>query len=105
MPTTLIVVGTLHVRPTDLSSFIAEIGRLSAVARKRDGNLSYDVAVLDATDGRLLVAERWRDEAALAAHLRAQDTIAVVSRWEGRLQGDVRVYDAADERRLEDVGR
>ncbi|WP_260596928.1 putative quinol monooxygenase [Sphingomonas endolithica] len=96
----LIVTGTLFVPPTDLARFVAEMGALAAVTRKRSGNLSYDTAVLDAATGRLLVAERWRDEAALAAHLRADETEAFVSRWAPHLQGDVRVYDADNERTL-----
>jgi quinol monooxygenase YgiN len=96
----LIVTGTLFVPPADLSCFVDEMGELAAVTRKRDGNLSYDTAVVDAVGGRLLVAEQWRDEAALAAHLRAVETVEFGSRWAGRLRGDVRVYDAANERLL-----
>ena len=96
----LIVTGTLLVPPPDLARFVAEMSDLTDVARKRDGNLSYDAAVLDAELGRLLVAERWRGEAALAAHLRAEETTAFVSRWAGRLLGDVRVYDVENERPL-----
>lgn len=48
----LIVTGMLCVPPADLPRFVAEIGRLSTVTRQRDGNLSYDTAVLDAaSDG------------------------------------------------------
>lgn len=98
----LIVTGTLFVPPIDLARFVAEMDNMAPVTRKRDGQLSYDTAVLDAAAGRLLVAERWRDEAALAAHLRAKETTAFVSRWAGRLRGDVRVYDAENERLLAD---
>lgn len=100
IPTSLIVTGTLSVPSVDLSGFLADMDGLAAVTRERDGNLAYDIAVIDASAGRLLVAERWRDEAALAAHLGAVETIAFVSRWAGRLQGGVRVYDAANERPL-----
>lgn len=96
----LIVTGMLCVPPADLPRFVAEIGRLSTVTRQRDGNLSYDTAVLDAASGRLLVAERWRDEAVLASHLRADDTMAFVARWQGRISGDIRKFDACNERSL-----
>ena len=96
----LIVTGTLFVPPADLARFVAEMRDLAGVTRKRNGNLSYDTAVLDAAAGRVLVAERWRDKAALAAHLRAAETAAFISRWAGRLRGDVRVYDALNERPL-----
>jgi quinol monooxygenase YgiN len=89
----LIVTGTISVPTADLPRFVAEVEALATVTRQRDGNLSYDTAVLDAAAGRLLVAERWRDEAALAAHLRAKDTAAFVSRWQDRILGDVRQYE------------
>lgn len=88
----LIVTGTISVPPADLPRFVAEVEALATVTRQRDGNLSYDTAVLDAAAGRLLVAERWRDEAALVAHLRANDTAAFVSRWQDWMLGDVRQY-------------
>lgn len=90
----LIVTGYISVPPADLPRFVEEAGLLARVTRQRDGNLSYDVAVLDVAAGRLLVAERWRNEAALVAHLRANDTRAFVSRWQERMLGDVRQYDA-----------
>lgn len=104
-PTMLIVTGTLSLNPDDMPRFIAELGDLAAVVRHRRGNLAYDTAVLDAAKGQVLVAERWRDEASLAAHLRDARTTAFLTRWAARVQGEVCVYDAADERRLEDVGR
>jgi quinol monooxygenase YgiN len=54
----LIVTGTRFVPHADLTRFVAELDNLAAVSRKCDGNLSYDTAVLDATAGQLLVAER-----------------------------------------------
>lgn len=94
----LIVTGHLSVSAADLPRFVEEAGHLASVARQRDGNLSYDIAVLDAAAGRLLVAERWRDKAALAAHLRASETVAFVSRWQSEMLGDVHQYDAENER-------
>lgn len=62
------------------------------------GNLSYDAAVDDAQAGRLLIAERWHDQAALDAHLNAPEMKAFVQRWDGEMSGDVRTYDASNER-------
>jgi quinol monooxygenase YgiN len=104
-PAMLIVTGTLSVSPDDLPRFIAEMGDLAAVARSRSGNFAYHTAVLDAAQGQVLVAERWRDETALAGHLCDERTTAFLSRWATHLQGGMRVYDAIHERTLEDVGR
>jgi quinol monooxygenase YgiN len=96
----LIITGYMHVDPTDLAQFRADLTALAAATRQRPGNISYDAAVDAPESGRLLIAERWVDQAALSAHLAAADTIAFVDRWHGRMQGDIRKYDAANERQL-----
>jgi quinol monooxygenase YgiN len=98
----LIVTGTISVPPANLADFVADLKALAVPTRRRDGNLSYDAAILDASVGQLLVAERWRDQAALSAHLAADDTTAFVARWQDRMRGDIRKYDAANERALGD---
>lgn len=99
----LIVMGYMHVDPADLAEFCADLKSLSRATRRREGNISYDAAVDDTGDGRLLIAERWTDEAALSAHLQAPDTRAFVQRWQGRIRGDIRKYDASNERGLGDA--
>jgi len=98
----LIILGYMHVDPAYQAKFLADLTALAAATRQRAGNISYD-AVIDASElGRLLIAERWVDQAALSAHLAAADTIAFVDQWHGRMQGDIRKYDAANERDLMD---
>ena len=75
----LIVTGYVHVEPSDVDAFIADIRALAWSSRQRDGNLSYAVAVDDQKLGRLLVVERWRDQQSLTAHLEAPDTRGVRS--------------------------
>ncbi len=98
----LIVTGYVNVDSADLAEFAAELKSLAAATRQRAGNISYDAALDDPETGRLLVAERWRDQAALTAHLEAEDTLAFVNRWQGRMRGDIRKYDASNERALGD---
>ena len=45
--------------------------------------------------------DRWRDQPALTAHLEARDTLAFLNRWQGRMRGDIRKYDAMNERALD----
>ena len=99
----LIVTGTISVLPSDLAVFIADLQGLAVVTRQRDGNLSYDAGILDPSVGKVLVAERWKDQAALTGHLRADDTMAFVRRWQDRISGDVRKFDAVNERALDDA--
>lgn len=98
----LIITGYMHVDPADLAQFITELNELASATRKRSGSIAYDAAVVDPRTGRLLISERWVDQAALSAHLHASDTIAFVSRWTGRMRGELRKYDARNERDIMD---
>ena len=96
----LIIIGYMHIGPNDLAQFLADLKVLAIAARQRAGNISYDAAIDDPQIGRLLISERWADQDALSAHLDAADTVAFVTRWQGRMQGDIRKYDASNERGL-----
>jgi quinol monooxygenase YgiN len=98
----LIVNGYMYVEPSSVTEFVRDLQNLAVATRQRDGNLSYDTAVDDPLAGRLLIAERWRDQAALTAHLQATDTIAFVGRWCRTIRGDISKYDALNERGLMD---
>ncbi|MGX1500042.1 quinol monooxygenase YgiN [Labrenzia sp. MBR-25] len=96
----LIVTGYMHVDPADLAEFTGDLASLAVATRQRAGNVSYDAALDDAKAGRWLIAEQWADQAALIAHLEAEDTAAFIAKWRGRMQGDIRKYDASNERGL-----
>lgn len=96
----LIVTGYIHVDPSDLSRFHSDLQAVAVIVRQRSGNLSYDAAVNDALTSRLLIAERWHDQAALTAHLDAPETEAFIQRWQGKMRGEIRKYDASNERDL-----
>ncbi|NKL55083.1 putative quinol monooxygenase [Rhizobium leguminosarum] len=98
----LIVTGYMHIDPTEVPQFLAELKDLAIVTRQRPGNISYDAAVDDPAAGRLLIAERWADQEALSAHLDAEQTKAFVARWQRRMRGDVKKFDASNERGLLD---
>ncbi len=98
----LIVTGYVQVEPSELVQFCNEFRDLATATRQRTGNLSYDAAVDDPQDGRLLVFERWEDQASLSAHLEAADTRAFINRWRGRMRGNVDKYDASNKRGLMD---
>lgn len=96
----LIVTGYLYVAPAELARFMAHLKALAATTRRRDGNISYDAAVDHADAGRLIVLERWVDQAALTAHLNADETVQFVNQWSGRMRTDIRKYDVLNERDL-----
>ncbi len=94
----IIVTGTVEVDLPDLELFAADLTALAEVSRQRAGNLAYAVGRDTTEPSRLLVVERWQDQPSLTAHLEAPDTRAFVTRWQGRMRGDVRKYDAGNER-------
>jgi quinol monooxygenase YgiN len=96
----LIVTGYLYISPAHIERFRTEFQTLAVDTRQRDGNISYDAAIEDTQSGKLIVSERWADQAALTAHLNAIDTVQFVNRWEGVMRGDIRKYDALNERDL-----
>lgn len=98
----LVIIGYMHIDPADVPQFVAELRDLAIATRQRPGNISYDAALADPEAGTLLIAERWVDQQALSAHLAAEDTKAFVARWQGRMRGDVRKFDASNERGLLD---
>jgi quinol monooxygenase YgiN len=96
----LIVTGHIQLAPSDVASFVGDVAAFGDAARARDGCLFFAVAPDAPRTGRVLVVERWRDQAALDAHLAADETTAFVSRWQGRMQNALVKFDALNERAL-----
>ena len=98
----LIVTGYVQVDASQLAQFCNEFRLLAKAAWRRTGNLSYSAAIDDLQNDRLLVVERWEDQASLSAHLEAADTVAFVNRWRGRLRSNIEKYDVSNKRGLMD---
>ncbi|ORM61950.1 antibiotic biosynthesis monooxygenase [Pantoea rodasii] len=99
----IIVTGHLFVPPTELQAFMADFSSLACCTRQREGNLFYEAAIADPLSGKLLISERWADEESLSSHLKASDTRTFVSRWQARIKGDIRKYDAFNERGVSEM--
>jgi quinol monooxygenase YgiN len=98
----IIVMGYVTLDPSDVRGFIADMQQFAATTRAEDGCLFFSVAMEDAAAGRILVAERWRDQQALTTHLAAPETQAFVKIWARRMKGEVLKFDAANEQGLMD---
>jgi len=98
----IIVLGHVRIDPSDAEAFCRDIREIDPSNKPNSGCLFYSVAAVDPSIGRMLVAERWRDQQSLTAHLQRPETLAFVQAWSGRMQGDVRRYDASNERPLSD---
>lgn len=95
-----ILTGYIHVVPASVDAFTADIEALAPVTRAREGCLLYAVVPDDPSAGRMLVIERWRDQAALSNRLRASGTVVFVERRKGRMVAVLK-YDASNERVLD----
>ena len=98
----IILMGHVQVGASDAARFLSDVQALARATWAREGCLFYSVAMEDAAAGRMLIVERWRDQASLTAHLEALDTVAFVDRWSSRMVGSVLKFDAAHERSLMD---
>ncbi len=98
----IVLMGYLHLNPTDVDTFVADIRSFSVSTRAEKGCLFYAVALDDANTGRMLVVERWQDQASLTNHLRRQETVTFLKKWENKIRGDIQKFDASHERLLMD---
>tara|TARA_R110002020_G_scaffold39991_2_gene118300 strand:- start:1275 stop:1595 length:321 start_codon:yes stop_codon:yes gene_type:complete len=98
----IIVLGYVHVPAADVDRFCRDIEALDPSGLAGSGCISYSVTPDGPIKGRLLVAERWRDQQSLTAHLQRTEAIAFAQTWSGRMRSEVLKYDAANERGLMD---
>lgn len=97
----IIIMGWVHVNPSDVTEFLADIEVIGPGTRDETGCLFYAVTLEDASTGRMLVAERWQDQESLTAHLQGEQ-VAAFQKWANRIRIDLSRYDASNERSLLD---
>ena len=95
----LILMGYLHIDPLDVDAFIRDVRTVSLSTKAEEGCLFYGITLDDRPAGRFLVAERWRDQEALTAHLARAETLAFLADWGDRMKGDLQTYEVPEERR------
>ncbi|PJI45521.1 MAG: antibiotic biosynthesis monooxygenase [Rhizobium sp.] len=98
----LILMGYIHLDPSDAEAFAADIEATGSSTRREEGCLFYGVAPDDASAGRFLVAERWQDQASLDAHLERPETRAFLQTWTERMKGELQFYEASEQKPLGD---
>ena len=72
----VIVIGTFAVDPARRDEFLAERLERMRTSRAEAGCLEYTFASDPLDPGRVLLTERWADQAALDAHLAAPSSAA-----------------------------
>lgn len=97
----VIVIGEMTIVKDRLSEFLLEVERMEEVTRKEDGCISYAMALDDESQGKISIAERWRDENALRVHLATDSVRQFVERCGPMIISmDGKLYDAMNERNV-----
>ncbi len=93
----LILMGYIHIDPLDVDAFIHDVQAISLSTKAEEGCLFYGITLDDRSAGRFLVAECWRDQEALTAHLARAETLAFLKTWGDRMKGDLQTYEVTKE--------
>lgn len=96
----LIIAGHILTDPSSVEELARDLRDGVARTLKEDGCLGYAFALDDAERGSILVYERWRDQAALTAHISQPSIAELMGKWAGKFEIAVRKFDAANERDL-----
>ena len=92
----IIVIGRAEIDPAALPAILPQLAGMMAATRAEDGCISYSLAVEDAAAGIMTIAERWRDLAALQAHLATPHMAAFNAASRGMIRSLVATrYDAS----------
>mgnify|MGYP003593437601 CR=1 FL=1 len=98
----ILVAGFVDFDTTNLAAIQADIRAIEVATRQEDGCLYYAMAFDDPATGHVTVLERWRDQAALDAHLRTPGLKTFQQRNLAHArQVSIKAYDASGERDVE----
>ena len=93
----IILMGHLHLNPSDVNEFTADVQAIASSTRAEKRCLFYAFALEDARAGRMLIVQRWQDQGSLTAHLERQVTVTFLNKWGDRIKSDILKYDASNE--------
>jgi quinol monooxygenase YgiN len=98
----LIIQGIVRIDEADRAKFQAAAETMIPATRAEAGCIAYSYAEDALEPGLIHIVERWRDQAALDAHLAAPHMAAFSATIAGLRMRDVKIvaYDAANERVL-----
>ncbi|NBC38071.1 antibiotic biosynthesis monooxygenase [Novosphingobium sp. FSY-8] len=94
----IVIAGTLKIAADEVHGLYAALTSLVPATLQEEGCMDYHFAIKDASEGTILVYERWRDAACLAAHLAAPQIGAVLGSWGSKIAMDVLKFDATNPR-------
>lgn len=92
----LIIIAHWTVKPEMLDDYMHDMRMNVEYAKSEEGGLYYQPAVEDAASGKVLVVERWRDQATFDAHRTAPHILKAREKWGPHLSGHLEIFEAAD---------
>ena len=93
----IVVLGYIHLKPSDVQDFLADLETIAAGTRAERGCLFYALALEDTVAGRILLAQRWLDDDAYTAHLAGPHAASFQQRWANRTRVDVQRYEVVND--------
>ncbi|MBT2725585.1 antibiotic biosynthesis monooxygenase [Bacillus sp. ISL-75] len=94
----IILMGYVHLNPSDVDEFTADVQAVASSTRAEKGCLFYAFTLEDARAGRMLTVQRWQDQESLTAHVERHETAPFLKKWGNRMRMDILKYDAMNER-------
>ncbi|WP_144556034.1 putative quinol monooxygenase [Bacillus sp. X1(2014)] len=94
----IILMGYVHVNPSDVNEFTTDVQAVVSSTRAENGCLFYAFTLEDAHAGRMLTVQRWQDQESLTAHVERHESVPFLKKWGNRMRMDILKYDASNER-------
>lgn len=94
----ILLMGYVHLDPSDVDEFAADVQDVVASTRAEKGCLFYSFTLEDARAGRVLTVQRWEDQESIAAHVERHESAPFLLKWGNRMRMDVQKYDISNER-------
>jgi quinol monooxygenase YgiN len=97
----VIVAGSFEIKPEDRDEFLAGRADSMRASRGEAGNLEYTMSADPVDPGRVVLFERWEDQASLDAHLAAMgNQPPPTGRAVAPTSASIAIYDVAGVRPL-----
>ncbi|MGG4046286.1 putative quinol monooxygenase [Paenibacillus favisporus] len=94
----IILMGYVHLNPSDVNEFTADVQSVVSSTRVEKGCLFYAFTTEDARAGRMLTVQRWQDQESLLAHVERHESAPFLNKWGNRMKMDILKYDITNER-------
>lgn len=96
----IIIMGYISITPSLLKEYIVDVADINPSTTKAEGCSFYSVTIDHNMEGRITVAEQWKNEESLSRHLKSKQVANFMQKWNSHMQGEVTKFDASNPRDL-----